>query len=950
MVSTYDDNRAATDDAGFYYNNGQRVPLERDTRRVAVRFAGSIDRLELDQDAQTLLRRRSADDIDVPHYGIAIRATDDPVRAVRVLNEQRGVAFASPVFRQSPRHQDPIVLTLEFIAQFREEVTEERIAEYNRQNNVRVVSRPDYAPRVYVLEAPPERDGLSAIRLANRYFESGLCLWAHPNFIKQLRVRSAPVMERPALLDRDTRSERAGEFLSQQWHLTTAKVTDAWGVTRGNSSIKVAVLDDGMDLSHPEFAGKVFRQFDFANNTADANPKDATDNHGTACAGVAVAAGVKAFGAAPNCSLIAVRTPGFLGVSDEARMFTWAADNGADVISCSWGPEDGTGATDPLPDATRAAIHEIVRPGGRGRSGKGIAVFWAAGNGNESVSLDGYASNPEVIAVGAANSSETRSWYSDFGPEVWICAPSSGDSNLGQKRIFTTDRRGSAGYNTGSTANGDAAGDYTSKFGGTSSATPLAAGIAGLILSVNPNLTAQQVRDVLKDTADKIGSGYDGSGHSPEYGYGRVNALRAVQRAQQLSGGSGGGTTTGRPTMTGPAGADRNGPRPTFQVNPAPNSVYAVEFATSRELLAASAGRTANNYYGSWADTPFMNSPSYTMPQAVWDRLKAAAQLFYRLHTSSSTSGWTNYLTSHDPQNAPTMQITAAGGGGSTPSSGMSGPSSAARSGAAPAFQVNPAPNQFYAVEFAARRDLFDNQAARTSATHYGSWEDTPFMSAASYTMPAAIWQRLGGNNELYYRAHTSAGSSGWTNYKVTQTSATAPVLAITGPRMDGGTERMGIDASTNGVGEVTVPLITAASSHDRGDGPPVFVVRPGENAYVAIEVASDPLLFDLAARQSEREYGRNFYASWLVDGLRRADGVLALSLDAECWAQMRSADAFYYRAITAANPSGDWAGCQKTTPDAAALTAPRIDLVGGHGVRTDQEPALHPEERRWYA
>ena len=204
-----------------------------------------------------------------------------------------------------------------------------------------------------------------------------------------------------------------------------------------------------------------------------------------------------------------IRLASGLGSQREAEAFKWAADNGADVISCSWGPQDGRwwDQTDPrhaqvvpLPASARLAIDHVTA---NGRGGKGCVVLFAAGNGNESVDNDGYASYAKVIAVAACNDRGRRSVYSDFGNAVWCAFPSSdfGHAPFNQPDpltpgIWTTDRHGGAGYNVGQAADGDAAGDYTNSFGGTSSACPGAAGVAALVLSVNPALTSQGVRDV----------------------------------------------------------------------------------------------------------------------------------------------------------------------------------------------------------------------------------------------------------------------------------------------------------------------------------------------------------------------------------------------------------------------------------------------------------------------
>jgi hypothetical protein len=123
---------------------------------------------------------------------------------------------------------------------------------------------------------------------------------------------------------------------------------------------------------------------------------------------------------------------------------------------------------------------------------------------------------PEAIAVGASSNFDCRSTYSQFGPQLDFVASSNGGS-LG---IPTTDRTGAAGYDTNA--------NYTGTFGGTSSATPLAAGVAGLMLSHNPDLTQAQVRQILRDTADKVGPEPYVAGRNDRYGFGRINAFKAV--------------------------------------------------------------------------------------------------------------------------------------------------------------------------------------------------------------------------------------------------------------------------------------------------------------------------------------------------------------------------------------------------------------------------------------
>ncbi|MFN3919121.1 MAG: S8 family serine peptidase [Methylohalobius sp.] len=129
---------------------------------------------------------------------------------------------------------------------------------------------------------------------------------------------------------------------------------------------------------------------------------------------------------------------------------------------------------------------------------------------------------PESIAVGASTDRDCRAYYSQFGPELDLVEPSNGGPFF-NRAIFTTDRTGGAGY--------DSFFDYA-LFGGTSSATPVAAGISALVLSVAPELTEAEVRKILQDTADKIGPGPYVGGRNDRYGYGRVNAFKAVSLAR----------------------------------------------------------------------------------------------------------------------------------------------------------------------------------------------------------------------------------------------------------------------------------------------------------------------------------------------------------------------------------------------------------------------------------
>lgn len=460
------------------------------------------------------------------------QATDElRDRARSILQAEPEVQFAGRVLVPTDAPQ-PVLYTENLFLKFDDDA-EPEVQQTLLQQFGLTVKRPlEYARYAYFVGAA-EGTGLNIFEIAEQLLQEDAVELCHPELIYPRRSRQA---------------------FSQQWHLkptsvngqaidASAQVEAAWELSTGEG-VTIAVIDDGVDVDHEEFrtAGKVIAPRDVSRQVDDPRPLDG-DNHGTACAGVACANGqFGASGVAPNAKLIPIRLASSLGSIAEAEAFYWAARNGADVISCSWGPEDGPwwDPNDPshqrvvrLPDSTRTAIDYAAT---QGRNGKGCVVLFAAGNGNESVDNDGYASYAKVIAVAACNDRGTRSAYSDYGQAVWCAFPSNDVvRETLTSGIWTTDRMGKLGYNAGSFSQGDAAGNYTNSFGGTSSACPGAAGVAALVIARNPDLSRDQVRQVLKQCCDPIDlaeGNYDAQGHSPSYGYGRLNARKAVELAR----------------------------------------------------------------------------------------------------------------------------------------------------------------------------------------------------------------------------------------------------------------------------------------------------------------------------------------------------------------------------------------------------------------------------------
>ena len=404
------------------------------------------------------------------------------------------------------------------------------------------------------------------IKLANRLMRYGEVLVAEPNVV----VSTAPLY-RPQ-----------DGLYSKQWHLqhqggaglaanSHISVEKAWDITRGSRSVVIAVTDDAFDLNHPDLqgVGKLVAPMDLKHRDSLPMPNQSYENHGTAVAGLAVAeeTGSGVVGVAPGCSFMPIQTTGFLDDESIEQLFEWTVEQGAAVISCSWSP---AAVYFPLSLRQRNTINQAAT---RGRDGKGCVVLFSAGNANRPLNgkvnekgwpqralrgvtqwLGGFAMHPDVITVSASTSLNRKAAYSNWGRHVSVAAPSNNGApsmalpNVGQVEtgpivkgrfaglgMTTSDRTGGSGYSQGS---------YTSGFGGTSSACPVVAGVVGLMLSANPELTAAEVKQILQDTADKIEDKtpdpqlgltygqYDERGHSRWFGHGKVNAYRAVEAAR----------------------------------------------------------------------------------------------------------------------------------------------------------------------------------------------------------------------------------------------------------------------------------------------------------------------------------------------------------------------------------------------------------------------------------
>jgi thermitase len=305
-------------------------------------------------------------------------------------------------------------------------------------------------------------------------------------------------------------------LFANQWGLQRINAPNAWPITEGDPNIVVAVLDQGVELGHPDLNLWPI-SYSTITHTNNGGP---VGNHGTACAGIISARmdnGLGLAGLASACRVMAIATN--FADTEVAEGLFYAADNGARVVSMSFGVY-------PSWMVWNFALIEAALQYCHAKN-----VVLVAASGNEDLPVARFpASDVRTICVGGSNRSDVRKqvgdtsienwWGACFGPSLDVVAPC--------LEIPTTDRLGAAGYT---------ATDYNMRFNGTSSATPHVAALSGLILGLDPSLTSLEVRRVISETTDKINpAGYTylptagkpfGTWHS-EVGYGRINVERAL--------------------------------------------------------------------------------------------------------------------------------------------------------------------------------------------------------------------------------------------------------------------------------------------------------------------------------------------------------------------------------------------------------------------------------------
>lgn len=518
---------------------------------------------------QALINRIGAEITAVPILPTLLEVRVGPHQLDALMQQARSseaIAFASHVYQMDQSPGTLLYPTDQITLQFAESTAAERMHQIAAAVGLRILKLVAGIPKAFVFQVTASATA-NPLKLANQLIQHPEILLAEPN---------VAVLRQPCYRPRESDypqqwylNHEGGENLVAGSHIFAEA---AWNLSKGKRLVTVAVVDDGVDLNHPDLQseGKIVAPVALPQGGVSLQQRG-TD-HGTACARLITAdeTGKGMIGVAPGCALMPISIGEFIDDQTVEQFCEWAIEKGADVVYCGW---SAAAVYFPLSLRQRVALTQAAT---QGRDGRGCVVVFSAGNANRPVDgivheqgwpnqllqgethwLNGFALHPDVITVAACTSLNRKSASSNWGNSISVTAPGGHATpiyfaqqlgTLATAPVCPTQpgrpiHLSAIGQSPASNpASGPA---NTTTLGDTSAAAAIVAGVAALILSVNPDLTALQVRQILEQTADKIIDSepdaqlglqlgpYDANRYSAWFGYGKVNAVKALQLAQQ---------------------------------------------------------------------------------------------------------------------------------------------------------------------------------------------------------------------------------------------------------------------------------------------------------------------------------------------------------------------------------------------------------------------------------
>ncbi len=484
----------------FYYHENSKIFINLDTRSITLNVYPDFDRSSV-KDVNVKPFELLMDFTDRNYrYGTAEISgnlnSDEYFKLISRLNSNPKIIKVNPNFTNDKGQK--LGLSNYLYVKLKSEKDYELLKRKASEFHIDIIEQNKFMPLWYTLKitkATPE----NTLETANTLFETGYFASSQPDFLSDdLQCTNDPMF-------------------GSLWGLNNSANTNldinacqAWSLAQG-TSVNVAVLDQGIFKTHTDLSTNIHPSS--YNTETNTSPSQLFGDHGTHCAGTIAAIkdnNIQVVGVAPKAKLMDVSNS--LAGTPNSRIkradgINWAWQNGADIISNSWG---SAVQYQVINDAITNALQN-------GRGGKGTIIVFASGNDNGAV---GYPANINlnILAVGAMTSTGNRSAFSNYGSQLDVVAPGSG--------ILSTVPNNGTGTKDG-----------------TSMATPHVAGIAALILSANPCLTAKQVRDIIEQTAQKVRTdiysyvttaGRPNGTWNNQMGYGLVDAYAAVLKAKNI--------------------------------------------------------------------------------------------------------------------------------------------------------------------------------------------------------------------------------------------------------------------------------------------------------------------------------------------------------------------------------------------------------------------------------